>query len=314
MYKFTVNLSTPAVVNEIKIGATVADSVDNLVAAITHAAGEGSTYSTGTVVHPTVTAVRATNNMTVTAKSVGVAGNSIATTETCASASFTGGTLGNGVDAVANEVKVGTNAEGSIDNLVAAITHAAGEGTNYSTGTVAHTQVTAVKATAATMTVTASATGDAGNAIATTTTMANASFGGTTLAGGEGAQAAHDVLIGVSAEACIDNLVSAITADTGEGTTYGTGTTAHSTVTAAKASASTMTVTAKTKGTAANSIALAKSGTNLTWAGNNMTGGVDGTVANARTLFADASYLYICTAANTVSTQNWRRVSLGSAY
>lgn len=42
--------------------------------------------------------------------------------------------------------------------------------------------------------------------------------------------------------------------------------------------------------------------------------GVDGTVGEAGALLCDASYLYVCKAANTTAGQNWRRVSLGSAF
>jgi hypothetical protein len=68
---------------------------------------------------------------------------------------------------IANEVLIGANAEAAIDNLVKAITLAATIGTNYSTGTLVHPTCTAVKATAATMTVTAKTVGDAGNSIIT---------------------------------------------------------------------------------------------------------------------------------------------------
>jgi hypothetical protein len=42
--------------------------------------------------------------------------------------------------------------------------------------------------------------------------------------------------------------------------------------------------------------------------------GVDGTVADAGTAYADATYLYIAKDDNTTADTNWRRIALGSAY
>lgn len=314
-YKFSVNLSDPAVTNEIKIGADASASLDNLIAAINAAAGAGTTYSTGTVVHPTVSAAAgAGDTVDLTAKTIGVAGNAIATTTTAGDASFGAVTLENGADAVVNEVVVAGSASASIDNLIVAITHGAGEGTAYSTGTTASTQVTAAAGAGDTMDVTASSTGDASNSIVTTTTMANASWGAGTLEGGEGAEAANDVLIGINASATIDNLIAAINKAAGEGTTYGTGTVAHTQVTAAVGAGDTMGLTAKTKGEAANAIATTTDMSNASWGAETLEGGIDGTVGVKYEIYADASYLYVAKAANTVADQNWRRIDLGSAY
>lgn len=84
----------------------------------------------------------------------------------------------------ANEVLIGANAEASIDNLVLTITHGATEGTNYSTGTIKNTQVTAVKATASTMTVTALTSGVDGNYIYTTASGNYLAFTGIRMTGG----------------------------------------------------------------------------------------------------------------------------------
>jgi hypothetical protein len=64
----------------------------------------------------------------------------------------------------ANEVLIGANAEDCIDNLVTAITTGESE-VVVSVGTVAHTSVTASKASASTMTVTALVKGEDGNDI-----------------------------------------------------------------------------------------------------------------------------------------------------
>jgi len=75
-----------------------------------------------------------------------------------------------------------------------------------------------------------------------------------------------------------------------------------------------VTLTADVKGTAAEDIALdADDATNVT-VSQEWTGCVDGTVADARTLYADETYFYIAIAANTVADTNWRRLTLGAAY
>jgi len=86
------------------------------------------------------------------------------------------------------EVLIGDLATDSIDNLIAAINGDAGEGTLYSTGTTAHPDVTAAVGDGDTLDATASVAGEAGNAIATTDTLAGASaWSGVTLTGGENA-------------------------------------------------------------------------------------------------------------------------------
>ena len=83
VYTFKTNLSTgPAVPYEVLIGASATAQMTNLVAAIMGTEGEGTTYGTGTVAHPTVTAAIAdTDDIDLTAKTKGVAGNLIATTD-----------------------------------------------------------------------------------------------------------------------------------------------------------------------------------------------------------------------------------------
>lgn len=83
---------------------------------------------------------------------------------------------------LANEVTVGASASVSIDNLVAAIMGAAGEGTLYGTDTVPHADVTAAAGAGDTMDVTAVLFGT--GVIATTEVMTNATWGAATLAGG----------------------------------------------------------------------------------------------------------------------------------
>lgn len=83
------------------------------------------------------------------------------------------------------DVDIGVDANGTAANLRAAINAGAGAGTVYGTGTLAHPDVVAAGA-AASVTLTASVTGTAGNAIATTENGTSTSFGAATLTGGTG--------------------------------------------------------------------------------------------------------------------------------
>jgi len=85
---------------------------------------------------------------------------------------------------VDGNVLIGATASDSLDNLIAAINLDSGSGTLYATSTTANTFVSALAGTGDTMDVTALTAGTAGNSIATTTTAADASWGGATLTGG----------------------------------------------------------------------------------------------------------------------------------
>jgi hypothetical protein len=81
----------------VKIGATVNDTINNLVAAINLGSGAGTKYATAMTLHPTVSAVNgAGNTVVVTAKTAGTAGNALASTETLTNGSFGGATLAGG--------------------------------------------------------------------------------------------------------------------------------------------------------------------------------------------------------------------------
>lgn len=188
-YTFKTALTEPAVANEVLIGANYSDMLANLAAAINGATGAGTTYGTGTVAHPLVTAGGVDSGaFTVTAKSVGFAGN-VDSTSSDAHLTWGSAKLTGGVDAeAANDVLIGDNAESAIDNLVLAVTAGETEGTNYGTGTVVNPSVTAVKASASTMTCSALVKGTAGNSIAIAETLANGASvwagGATALSGG----------------------------------------------------------------------------------------------------------------------------------
>lgn len=102
--------AAPAEANEIDIGASATETAANLAAAINGGAGEGTAYGTGTVAHPDVFASADTGVVTVTARVYGTAGNSIATTETSAVASFGAATLSGGtIAAVQTEAVAAAN-------------------------------------------------------------------------------------------------------------------------------------------------------------------------------------------------------------
>lgn len=167
-------------------------------------------------------------------------------------------------------VTIGANASASIDNLIAAINAAAGAGSLYGTGTTAHPSVRAAAGAGDTMDVRANVPGTAGNAIATTETMTNGSFGGGTLASGVNPETftadgvvysfvsalpevsgppnptiINEVLIGGSASITLDNLIAAMNGAAGAGTTYSTGTVAQSRIQAAAGAGDTVDFTPK---------------------------------------------------------------------
>lgn len=83
-----------------------------------------------------------------------------------------------------NEVLIGANQTASHQNLLDAINRTGTPGTQYAAATSKHPTVEATSATGTTTVLAAKTPGTAGNAIATTETGANISFGGGTLASG----------------------------------------------------------------------------------------------------------------------------------
>lgn len=127
------------------------------------------------------------------------------------------------------------------------------------------------------------------------------------------ADAAREIDIGASEAATKLNIVKAI---------KGTDTlnSAHPTVDCAAAFVGDdLALTAKTKGVAGDAIVTTET---LTHASNvfdattlgAVTAGVDGTPGEAGEQMIDDSYLYIALTDNLISGNNWRRISLGSAY
>jgi hypothetical protein len=85
----------------------------------------------------------------------------------------------------AYDVAIGASVQATMNNLIAAITAGDGAGTDYGTDTLANADVTAELEPTNQMKVTALTAGADGNSIASSTTAANGSWGGTTLSGGE---------------------------------------------------------------------------------------------------------------------------------
>ena len=92
-YKFVSALSAA---NDVKLGSDAAGTIANLTAAINGAAGEGTTYGTGTVANAYVAATAGSGKVALEAKQAGAAGNAIALSASFTSASnevvpFSGG-------------------------------------------------------------------------------------------------------------------------------------------------------------------------------------------------------------------------------
>ena len=125
------------------------------------------------------------------------------------------------------------------------------------------------------------------------------------------AAAEGEIDVGADLADCKTLVVAAI-----NGTDHNT---ANASVTAATFSGDDCVLTAIIKGTAANSVATTETftaATNIFDAATlgTTTAGVNSTTGVKGQMFVDASYLYCSVAASTVSTTNWRRVTLGSAY
>jgi len=98
VYTWKATVSTTA--NEVKIGATASDSLDNLIAAVNTGAGSGTLYGSATTVNVNVSAAAGAGDTAVfTSALSGTAGNAIATTDTMTLGSFGGSTLTGGKDA-----------------------------------------------------------------------------------------------------------------------------------------------------------------------------------------------------------------------
>lgn len=97
IYTFVTALSGASY--EVLIGASAAASLDNFKSAINDSGTAGTHYGLATVAHPDVTATTNTATaQTIEYANVGVAGNSVVTTETCADVAWGAGTMTGGTD------------------------------------------------------------------------------------------------------------------------------------------------------------------------------------------------------------------------
>lgn len=95
VYTFQTTLTN--VDGNVAIGATTADSRNNLVAAINLGTGGGALYAAATTLHPTIAAAAGTGTVVdLTAKTAGAAGNTLTLAEAVVNATVSGATLTGG--------------------------------------------------------------------------------------------------------------------------------------------------------------------------------------------------------------------------
>jgi len=128
-------------------------------------------------------------------------------------------------------------------------------------------------------------------------------------------ETANEVLVEVSAQLCMENLMNAINKGAGGGTKYGSDTVAHSLVTGVNTTAAKLTITSKIKGVVGNASPYVTTTTiaaNAAWTAALMGGvgcvaGVNGTVGVQDELRCDRvnHKLWLCEATNTIADANW---------
>ena len=167
-------LADPVVSGTTNFQESYENTIYECTTAGTTPASAAPTYDT-TPGNTTNEAVAATGTLTLT-------GNALDTeTVVIGSKTYTFQTTLTDVD---GNVQIGATATDSVNNLIAAINLDAGAGTLYATSTTIHPTVSAASGGGSTMVVTAKTPGATGNAIATTETLTNGSWGAATLLGG----------------------------------------------------------------------------------------------------------------------------------
>lgn len=234
-----------------------------------------------------------------------------------------------GADAIAYQVKKGANEASMLDNLKLAINGGSGEGTLYSTGTVAHPYVIATTNSNTVQKIIARSVGNAAatavvNALATTETMANTAWADTTFGGGtgnsnpavtsdaatftigditytavlelsetSGATAVPYQVLWVTNEATfLDNIKLAVNASGLAGTQYSTGTYEHPQVYATTNDNTSQIFVAKAVGTGGNSIATTKTLGNYSFTSTVM---ASGTGSNGRLMHNTITFSAVAT-------------------
>lgn len=169
-----------AVVNEVLIGSNGDDSLLNLKKAINNEAGEGTKYSTGTVINPDISSSAVSSHaLTMTAKVAGTSGNSLAKSTDEATLDW---------DGVGATFTAGAwSGDSTLTNLVAAIgkINTGGEsGVKYHADTVANAYVTSSAVASHAITVTAVEGVDAPTSVNTLSNETRLTWGAATLVGG----------------------------------------------------------------------------------------------------------------------------------
>ena len=114
-YTFVSALSTTPVANQILVGSTEAASLTNLANAVNGGTGSGATYSSNTVTNTVASAVAAPTSVVFTALTKGLAGNSIATSQTGSAANtFTGSVLTGGAAGSVNDLLTQSDATAAL--------------------------------------------------------------------------------------------------------------------------------------------------------------------------------------------------------
>lgn len=205
-----------SVENQVLWETSEAVFLDNVKVAINAGTGGGTKYSTATVAHPTVVAHTNTNTTQLfVARQPGTAINADATTKTLANYAFGAATFVDGVTtaaatvtiggldgysvtytfvdalsetagatAIPNQVLFGAATANALDNFALAIDKGATEGTNYSTGTVAHRYVASSTNADTTQVIISKTYDTSSNSITLSETLTNGAWGATTLTGG----------------------------------------------------------------------------------------------------------------------------------
>ena len=194
----------------------------------------------------------------------------------------------NGTDTADGEVSIGADLAGAQAALVAAV-----NGTDEFNNQNEDVKMAAFVADVATLE--AIVAGVYGNIITTTSTFTSASnlLSGLTLING--------------ADCSTANALVAIAAAVTDNDTQGVAAAVHATEDI---------VTFSALGEEANSIEVSTTMVNASFPVDttSLSGGANATEADSIKLMIDEDYLYVCTAPNTISGSNWRRISLGNVY
>lgn len=184
--------------------------------------------------------------------------------------------------AVADEVLIGGSAAIFLDNLKSAINHTGTVGTDYSSTTAIHSEVTATTNTDTTQLVTAKRVGTYGNLITTsaTSTGTTLSWTGTALTGGA-EPVANEVLIGAAASNNLANLKSAINLTGTIGTDYSSNTGPNKDVVGSTLTGTTLLINERNFAVNNGDIATTTTATHVSFTGSTLASGVAKVVAKA---------------------------------